>query len=114
VAVGIGEGTGVSPLLIPSFDDDLGASVLRATHQLVDCGIGGQPDRDQTLMRSPRRSLRSPITHPKLCDGISITRNPTLISNCRGSGSPSSPKLAHGHEPEGGVEGVRYQAILDG
>src|ERR687893_100426 len=35
--------------------------------------------------------LRLPITHPKPRDGISITRNPTLTSNCRGSGSPSSP-----------------------
>jgi hypothetical protein len=54
VAVGVGEGAGASPFLVSSFADDLGAGVLRATHQLVDCGIGGQPDHGQTLMRVPR------------------------------------------------------------
>lgn len=53
----VGEGAGVSPLLVSRFDDDLGAGVLRATHQLVDSGIGGRPDHDQTLMRIPRRSF---------------------------------------------------------
>ena len=63
VAVGVGEGAGVSPFLVSSFDDDLGGGVLRATYQLVDCGIGGQPDHDQTLMRSPRR-LFATTDHP--------------------------------------------------
>ena len=47
----------VAPLLGSSFGDDLGAGVLRATHQLVDGGIGGQPDQDLTFMRIPRRSF---------------------------------------------------------
>ena len=38
VAVGIGERAGVSPFLVSGFDDDLGASILRATHQLLDRG----------------------------------------------------------------------------
>jgi hypothetical protein len=57
VAVGIGERASVSPFLVSGFDDDLGASVLRATHQLVDLGISGQPDHDLTLMCTPGRSF---------------------------------------------------------
>ena len=41
------------------------------------------------------------MTHPKPRDGISITRNPTLISNCRGSGSPSSPNSPTVTNPPG-------------
>jgi hypothetical protein len=35
VAVGVGEGAGVSPFLGSSFEDDLGGGVPRATQQLV-------------------------------------------------------------------------------
>jgi hypothetical protein len=65
VAVRVGEGAGVSPLLASSFDDDLGADVLRATHQLVHCGIGGQPDLDETLMHIPWRSFATTDHQPE-------------------------------------------------
>ena len=43
VAVGIGERAGIPPALFSSLEDELGAGVLRATHERVDCRIGRQP-----------------------------------------------------------------------
>jgi hypothetical protein len=68
VAVGIGKGAGVSPILVSDFHDDLGASLLGAAHQVIDLGIGGQADHDKTLMRSPR-GLLTIADYPAEADG---------------------------------------------
>jgi hypothetical protein len=56
-----------APCLVSGFEDDLGAGILCATHQLVDLGIRGPPDHDEALVRTPGGS--SPATdHPAEAD----------------------------------------------
>jgi hypothetical protein len=53
VAVGIGERAGISPFLVPA-SKTVSVPASRATHQLVDLGIGVQPDTERSA-----RSIRS-------------------------------------------------------
>jgi len=122
VAVRIGERAGVgiwalrlrevivhrdgAPRLVFGFEDDVAASILCTTHQLVDLGIGGQPDHDQALMGTPGRS--SPTTdHPAEADGRNQHHTQTDADfELQWLGKAIVTRLTHCHEPEGGVEGV--------
>src|SRR3712207_3155380 len=88
--------------------------MLGATYQLVDLGIGGQPDHDETLMSTPGRS--SPATDdPAEADRRDQHHTQSDADvELQGLRKAVVTRLTHCHEPEGSVEGVRYRTVLDG
>src|SRR4051794_16609899 len=67
VPVEICERAGVSPLLTSGCEDDAGAGILRAAHQLVHLGASGNSDEDLALVGRARRSLAT-ADHPAEAD----------------------------------------------
>src|SRR3954471_22149033 len=112
MAVGIGEGTRVSPAVASSFHDDLCTCILRPAHQLVDLCICSQPYHDEALVRTAGRAFATTDHPPEADRGNQHHAQADGDLKLQWFGNAIGSTLAHCHEPEGRIEGMRCQTIL--